>query len=235
MIDLALALYLLLFSPAQKLWQSRHGGKAPATPSKMRHLKTIVTITILLAVLGASCVLQGRDAQALGLAFPLSTHETWGLVITTVLLTAMALASSMASKKLDAKGRADYAVALKTQRSLPQNPKEFRWFVLSALFIGAGWEILYRGFLLLILTPLTGVAVAVILSALAYGCAHGYKNPGQLFGSVLAALLFTTAFALTHSLWWLMLLHAGLPLVGAIGARRAFKMPDAPVPSTTTE
>jgi membrane protease YdiL (CAAX protease family) len=79
-------------------------------------------------------------------------------------------------------------------------------------------QLLYRGFLMLVLTP-----GAVILAALAYGAGHGYKSRGQFAGSIVSAFLFTIGYVLTGSLWWLMLLHMGLPLFGLISSSRARK------------
>lgn len=62
------------------------------------------------------------------------------------------------------------------------------------------------------MTPNTGVPLAVVLAALAYGAAHGYHNPRYLFGSIAMASGFTTAYALTGSLWWLIVLHASVPV-----------------------
>lgn len=84
----------------------------------------------------------------------------------------------------------------------------------------AGWEILYRGFILL-LTPNTGLPIAITISALAYGIAHGYRSPKQLIASIVSAFAFTIAYALTHSLWWLIVIHAGLPLSAVPAALRA--------------
>lgn len=84
----------------------------------------------------------------------------------------------------------------------------------AAHFIGIGWELLYRGFLLLALAPWLGTWGAVVLAAVAYGAAQGYKSPGQLTGS----------------LWWLMLLHVAMPLTAPL---YYFKMmrDEAAVPS----
>lgn len=60
--------------------------------------------------------------------------------------------------------------------------------------------------------PNTGVPLAVVLAALAYGAAHGYHNPRYLFGSIAMASGFATAYALTGSLWWLIVLHASVPV-----------------------
>lgn len=73
---------------------------------------------------------------------------------------------------------------------------------------------LYRGYLWWILAPLLGSVGAVLVMGLSYGLAHGYRGRGALAASVVSALLFAAAYALTHSLWWLIVIHTGLPLVG---------------------
>ena len=94
----------------------------------------------------------------------------------------------------------------------PRNPAEAFAFAVSMLIVTGGWEMLYRGFLLLVLTPVIGLPLAIAASALAYGIGHGYTNPKQLAGSIVSAFLFTIAFAWTQSLWWLVLLHVFIPL-----------------------
>ena len=46
----------------------------------------------------------------------------------------------------------------------------------------------------------------------AYGAAHGYKNPRQFAGSIAASFAFAIGYALTGSLWWLIVLHAAAPV-----------------------
>lgn len=76
---------------------------------------------------------------------------------------------------------------------------------------------LYRGFLLAVLIPHIGALAAISSAALAYGLAHGYKSPRQLIGTV-AAFIFTIAYYLTESLWWPMLIHAGMGMLVALAA-----------------
>jgi len=93
----------------------------------------------------------------------------------------------------------------------------------------AGWEVLYRGFLLQLLPPIIGLPFAIVASALAYGIAHGYKNPKELIASIISAFIFTIAYAWTHSIWWLILIHVGLPLLmfpGVIRTHRRRKVED---------
>jgi hypothetical protein len=46
---------------------------------------------------------------------------------------------------------------------------------------------------LLIVAPSTGLPLAIAISALSYGIAHGYKNPKQLAAAIVAAFAFTIA------------------------------------------
>ena len=101
----------------------------------------------------------------------------------------------------------------------PETSGEMRLFLLVSLAVGCGWEILYRGFLLLYLQPTTGLGGAVIIAAFAYGAAHGFKSPKQFAASIMSALAFTIGYAVTSNLWWLMLLHTGLMLLGALSSK----------------
>jgi len=97
--------------------------------------------------------------------------------------------------------------------------------------VTGGWEVLYRGFLLLVLTPVIGLPLAIAASALAYGIGHGYENPKQLIGSIISAFFFTIAYAWTQSLWWLILVHVFIPLSTIPAVMRAQRRQPAPQPS----
>jgi hypothetical protein len=43
--------------------------------------------------------------------------------------------------------------------------------------------------------------------------------------SLISALLFTLGFVFSHSLWALMILHCGLPIIGLAAARRRASFP----------
>ncbi|WP_174280593.1 CPBP family intramembrane glutamic endopeptidase, partial [Sphingomonas bacterium] len=97
---------------------------------------------------------------------------------------------------------------------MPRGRRETGWFLAFAIGVGGGWEVLYRGYLFWSLAPLTGGLGAVAAMALSYGVAHGYRGPGALAASIAGALFFAGGYALTGSLWWLIVLHVGLPLIG---------------------
>lgn len=70
------------------------------------------------------------------------------------------------------------------------------------------------------LSPWIGTVGAVIVAAIGYGLGHGSKRAGSVGGAVVSSFIFTIAYALTGSLWWLMLLHAGLPIILMLAAGR---------------
>lgn len=115
----------------------------------------------------------------------------------------------------------------------PRNSSEILAFIMSISIMTATWEILYRGFLLLLLTPHTGLPLAIAISALAYGIGHGYTNPKQFLASIVSAFVFTIAYAMTHSLWWLIVIHAGLPLASISAVLRAQQRREAGSPDTS--
>jgi len=219
MAELALALYLVLIFPGWQLWRSLRPAAGPKRPRRQRYLSSIRDIVLLLLALAAVCWWNGYPPAALGLAAPAGIG-LWLLAATALALLTLYYFGAMRTHKMKPAKRAEAVEKIRHEEGMPRTPEEMRLFVLLVLCIGGGWEVLYRGFLMLVLTPLIGVWGAVLVAAVAYGVAHGYQNPKQLILSIGMALLFTTGYVLTGSLWWLMLLHAGLPLITAIGHRK---------------
>jgi len=215
-LELAFALYLVVILPGQKLWQSLQPAKGPERPRLPAYRNSTIRIVILLAILAALMWWSGRPAAALGLALPLSAAGAWGVAVAFTLFAVMSGGGWLWERKLQGEKLAEYQTKLeKASASMPQTKQELKAFLLLFIFIGCGWELLYRGFLMMVLTPVTGTASAVALAAVAYGAAHGYQSRGQFIGSIVAALLFTIGYVATGSLWWLMLLHTLLPVHAA--------------------
>ena len=223
MSNILLAAYLLIVLPAWKLWESRRppGGKPPRAPFR-QYWAMVWPVSIMLAVLWFGAHRAGFTACDLGLDVPLSRAGAWGLVAAVALLAGLSIAGAVMTRRYPPAVRADKErELLATRFPWPRTGAEAIAFTLAMSLMTAAWEILYRGFALLFLAPWTGLPAAVALAALAYGLAHGYQNPKQLAGSIVSAFLFTIAYAATHSLWWLMVIHAGLPLSVAPAVWRA--------------
>ncbi len=169
----------------------------------------------MLILLATSWLVEGRSAHALGLAAPTSTPSLIGLGLAVLLLAVLGL--SKGNKSAPARPNVEAA----RREIFPETPGEAKLFLLLTLAVGGGWEILYRGFLLFYLQSMAGLWGAIIIAAFAYGAAHGFKTPKQFAGSIVSALAFTIGYAVTSNLWWLMLLHTGLMLLGVLATKAA--------------
>lgn len=213
MLDILLTVGLAVFVPAYELWSSlRRKPAAKAPPRRLRtYLGAIVRAALLMSALAAMWIPADRSWNELGLALPLAGKVGLGLAATLLISAALYLAFAKPSKG---------ATPPEVAAMMPSSRKELAGFLGMILVIGPSWEILFRGYLLWSLTPWLGTWPAVAVASLAYGAAHGYRNRGQFIGSLVAALAFTTGYALTGSLWWLILVHTGLPILAVAGMAR---------------
>lgn len=223
MLDWAFAAYLVLYFPLRQLWRSLRPAavqRAPQAPSKL-YLRNVRFIGTLLAAMVAIMFLEGHTAGDIGLDVPVSRYGQWGLAFCAVLIAIPLIWSSLPSfSGKEEKWTAEQIARLAANPMIPRSPREFALLLLMSVVVGAGWELLYRGYLMLVLPGLLGTAGAVIATALAYGAGHGYDNPRQFIGSIVSAFLFTLAYLLTGSLWWLIVVHTMAPLfMGIVGYR----------------
>ena len=208
-----LALLLVVALPWRALRASRSGK--PARSRARRYIETIAEIVALLLGLAVVATLNGAGAADFGLAWPPPRAGLVGLLVAALLVAGL-VGVTLFLKPRRGSAREDEAM-----RQLPQGRDELLAYLAFTPFAGFGWEILYRGFLLWWLTPLVGIAGAVVIASLAYGLAHGWKSRADGLGSLISAFLFTIGFAATGSLWWLIAIHTALPLVGLLAGRRA--------------
>lgn len=233
MIDWLLAALLILVVPGLAIWRSLY-PRAKAASRMRQYLNALVIVAVLLLLLATSWVLAGRGWPQLGLGWPFTLGAAIGLLVFIALLATISVVSHFKTRKLTPEAKAELKAKAPGPDMLPQNPRELAVFLLLAVALGCGWELLYRGFLWWLLAPRVGTVGAVCIAALAYGLAHGVKDRKQAIGSVIMAFAFMIAFVLTHNLWWLMLIHTALPLAGAINAWRGWHRSDAALPSAET-
>jgi len=206
-LDCTLVVLLIAIIPFVQIRASLR--RRPNRTLVQRYRRTMVVMGAPLALLAADWLLAGRDAAALGLAVPVPLRGEIGLAIALVVLLAVVAWPRPKGRKSD-----DLRARMKQSGMLISTPEELVFFLSLTLFVGCGVELLFRGFLLWAFSPFLGTAVAVVIAALAYGLGHGFANRKQVAGSVLSAFLFTVAYSVSGSLWWLMLIHTGLMLHG---------------------
>lgn len=233
MLDLIFAGYLLFLLPGWQLWKSLKKKEDKPKPDAARRRvlfrRNLLFIFSPLLALAALMAWSGRSVAALGLDIPVSVYGQWGLAIVVLLFAGLTVWSIVADRRQSAEKAAADLAKYEALEGIPTSPAQLWQQLFLFLCIGIGWELLYRGFLMLVLPPLTGTAAAVILAAVAYGVAHGYQSRNQFLGSIFSAFLFTLGYVYTQSLWWLMLLHVLLPAFGTVTAYIAQNKAPKPV------
>jgi membrane protease YdiL (CAAX protease family) len=98
---------------------------------------------------------------------------------------------------------------------LPITPEERVWFAVVSVTAGICEEVLYRGFLIRYLSDFpwhAGIWIAVAISSISFGLAHGYQGLSGIIGTTLLGAGMAMIFLITGSLWLPMALHAMIDL-----------------------
>lgn len=166
----------------------------------------------------------GRDLKSLGL-IPTAGGWQWlpiGLGLAGVLFMINQMVTVMgSSERLD---------ELREQMGelgnlAPQTPGEDRLFVLVSITAGVCEEILYRGFLLAALTPVTGVWTAVALTSIIFGLGHAYQGLAGIGKTTLVGLAMALLTVFSGSLFIAILLHVIVDLTSGRMMGRALQTP----------
>lgn len=220
--DIIFSLFLLVYFPFDGIRRSLPTRppkpKLPALQSYWRQGRFVLA---LLAAFMLVSWLGDHSAYQLGLGLPPSPAGIWGLAIAAALLVTLYVFGKRAESKMTPDERAKQEGKLRELPfPMPRTRIETTAYFVTMVSMTATWEILFRGYLLLVLTPFTGLPLAVALAAFSYGAGHGFESVKQCAGSIVAAFFFTIGYALTGSLWWLMVLHAAAPIAMFFGARK---------------
>lgn len=214
MPDLLFTLYLLVYFPLSNIWHSsrKRTAKPPRPPFAWYWRQGRMALGLLI-VLGIVMWLGHYSLADLGLGFPRSPAALAGLAIAVCVMLVAHVAGKWMDRRMTPEKRLDQEAKLRAMPIvMPRTTLETAAYCITMIGMTAAWEILFRGYALLVLTPVTGLPAAVALAAIAYGAGHGYKSAGQFFGAIAMSFAFTIGYALTGSLWWLIILHAAAPV-----------------------
>lgn len=168
---------------------------------------TLVVLTTVALILGAL----GPGLEAMGLApgdLAALARDTGLLAGATVVLLVVFLVLGKVAKIDESPILADL---------LPRNAHERRLFAGLALLAGFGEEVVFRGFLLAVLTPAFGDPwTALAVSSLAFGVLHVYQGPFGIVRTASLGALLGASVILDGSLWPAVAVHIALDLVGGL-------------------
>jgi membrane protease YdiL (CAAX protease family) len=223
-LDLFLLFFLVAVIPVQSALTGRTFAR---TPRGELHIVRRFWFNIARAVLLSLLVLldwrwAGRSLSALGLDIPLGIRGRIGLVLDAVLICSFAFA--LLWRKLPQERVESARRKLDETPFMPETRPQFLLYALMALVASPAEELLFRGFLLWAFAVYGGVWVAALLSSLVFGLGHAYQGWLGLLRTAFIGFVFAIGFVLTRSLWWLMMAHIAVNLLGGLFAWRVMRL-----------
>ena len=109
---------------------------------------------------------------------------------------------------------------------LPETGKERGIFVLLSVAAGLGEEIAYRGYAIPVLTPVTGVAGAVLITSLVFGVMHAYQSALGIVRTMTMGVILAWGFLMSGSLLPCILAHTFINIIAGIAIAQQLMLPE---------
>jgi membrane protease YdiL (CAAX protease family) len=203
--------------------------------NRSRRWVRIVEVVIVPVAIATVCVWQHRPPELLGLGPPTSTPALIALglgIAWSIGIAAICWSDVRHSRTCEDCRREFHEDTLKTYGRTPADLRRFPLYVGALQAITE--EVIFRAFLIWVLTPLLGTIGAVIAAALCFGIAHAATLRWAFFATGVG-LVLGTVYALTESLWGIMIAHVAQNLSVFLHHRALSVMPmREPVPTTDT-
>jgi membrane protease YdiL (CAAX protease family) len=189
-------------------WNAEHVPNA-----RVRHYNwLVVSEWIYVAVFLSWWFWDGRQAAALGLV-PNSSGWQWMAVGGGAALSAV-LVLQMVSIKRSPESLSKVRGAVgKLAEMVPRNPAEQRAFDRLSITAGICEEILFRGFVLVILAEASGTWPAILVSSLLFGLGHIYQGAAGFVKTAMVGLVLALLTVFSGSLFTAIVVHVVLDLV----------------------
>lgn len=225
-IDHLITFVLVALLPIWSIWSWRRlerdlaGGREDArlaAYSETILLEWGLAIVVLISFLSAE-----RSPKDLGLVAPLtgSFAITMGIaVIVSVLLLGQIRMIRGLEGEAGASVRRQMAAV---EKMMPHTSGERTVFLALALTAGFCEELLYRGFLIGYLAPMTGSLAAVMVAAVVFGMTHAYQGRAGIVKTGLVGAVMGIIYVVSGSIWPAIILHAVLDVQGGLVGYEVF-------------
>lgn len=232
LFDLALVAYAVLVLPVLSAINGRKLAQDAQAPLARRYTRMMLRGWLTVAALGALWRVTNRPLSALGLDIPLSLGGKIGLLAAGVAILAAIVVQLLLPRVITAERRARLREQMRAIKILPRSTLELVLFLGVSLTAGVWEELIYRGFLMGFVGAYAGIVGAVIVSTLIFGIGHIYQGWRGALNAGTLGLLFGVGYALSHSLWWLIAIHALVDMFGGVLAWRVLRMPEPAMKNT---
>jgi membrane protease YdiL (CAAX protease family) len=181
-------------------------GEPEALPRIPAYLSSIISLWILAGLTAGVFRLAGLGSAELRLVMmPPLPFLAW-----SVAPTAAGVAVLLLARRL---GVRESALLL---RLLPETPAEKQVFAGLSVTAGFCEELVFRGFLLYVLSQPFGTAGAIVFSSAVFGLSHAYQDARGAARAGLLGVLLALPPVLSGSLWPSIIAHTAIDLIGGL-------------------
>jgi membrane protease YdiL (CAAX protease family) len=222
-LDFLLLFLAAIVMPVLSAITGRQLRRRSGAPLIRRYWLTIIRGWMVVAFILFAWFWARRPLATLGLDWPIGF---WGKIgfLAAALMALYFFIQLMRVPKL-ANGNLDrWADRMQTLKITPGTREELLVFALVAITAGIWEELLYRGFFIWFLVPLTGAIGAAVISSAIFGIGHLYQGRTGVVYTAFVGLAFAVFYLLTQSLWWLMAAHAIVDIYGGTLVYRVLAM-----------
>ena len=214
--DLILALFLVsMVVDHLVLWPAflRRRARDPLRARRTLWMQWAASLWILSALALLAWTVEALPLAQLGLVPPVG----WRLWAPAAMVVAIVALQSHGARRV-ARMTGDKASLRarlgETGLLMPRGDAELPlWFAVS-LTAGVCEELLFRGFLVGVLQPFTGLWFAAAIAVTVFALGHAYQGASGLVRTGVAGAAFMALYLVTRSLWPGIVLHAALDFVG---------------------
>lgn len=164
-----------------------------------------------------------RSFENLGFESPEWSYIVVILTIAFILLYVIELFSKRIFLKMEKK--MDWA---KNLQFLPENFDEFKHYIFLVLAAGICEEILFRGFLIHYIYSffsgsIMGLWISICLPAVVFAIGHSYQGNWAIIKILLGAMILSTIYLFSGSLYIVILIHISVDIISALFAKSLLK------------
>jgi len=214
LLDLMLALVVGLIWPLHQnliAWPKFQRKLRDGTPGARvkGYWETITHLWVLSAVVLVAWAMQGRTWPALGLGWG-SGWLAWamaGVAVAGVAMMALQTRSVAASREARTLVRQRIAPV---REVLPHDRGELRVFHAVSISAGVCEELLFRGYVMWVISAYAGPWVGAVVTAVLFGLGHLYQGAAGVVQTGVVGLIMSAVVAASGSLWPAMVLHAAV-------------------------
>lgn len=214
-LDIGLLLLIVLGLPVRALLTKRSLERCPESEHAARRpalwRRAIVSQWLLVAGVAALWLQHGRSPEALGLVARPTSGLLGVLVGVAVLVALLHRQRPLVGGDPDVRARVRQRLA-GAWPILPQSRREFPGFAPLAVTAGICEEVLFRGFVLWVLSHFMPWWAAGLAQAVLFGLGHAYQGPRGVVLTGVVGLFLMGVVWISGSLWAAIVIHALMDL-----------------------